>query len=206
MAGEPQYGRRHFLKDSLVSIAKTAQEYVAHRDAPPDQPVPRPREDWLRPPGAVSESLFVERCTKCGDCLEACPHDAITAHATDGWPIILPDRAPCHLCEDLPCITSCGTEALLPLARLEVKMGLAAVSPRLCTADQGCNACVSQCPTGALSMDVGAMTVQVAGHQCVGCGLCEYTCKSVNDQVAIRVRPARSFLGPPTAGTDAISV
>ena len=206
MAGEPQYGRRHFLKDSLVSFAKTAQEYVAHRDAPPGKPVPRPREDWLRPPGAASESLFVERCTKCGECLAACPHHAITVHASDGLPMILPDRTPCHLCEDLPCIASCGTEALLPLARLKVKMGLAVVSPRLCTAEQGCNACVSQCPTGALSMDFGAMTVQVSGSQCVGCGLCEYTCKSVTDQVAITVRPARSFLDHPPAGTDAVSV
>jgi ferredoxin-type protein NapG len=193
MAGEPQYGRRHFLKDSLASIAKTAQAYVAHRDAPPEKPAATPRENWLRPPGAVSETLFAERCTKCGDCLEACPYHAITPHATDGLPIIVAERAPCHLCEDLPCIASCRTDALLPLTRFDVKMGLAVVSPRLCTAEQGCNACVSRCPTGALSMDFGAMTVGVSGSQCVGCGLCEYTCKSVNDHVAITVRPARSL-------------
>ena len=205
MASEPHYGRRHFLKDSLVSIAKTAQEYVTHRDAPPEQQEPAPREDWLRPPGAVSESLFAERCTKCGDCLEACPYNAITAHVKDGFPIIVPDRVPCYLCEDFPCITSCQTDALVPLARQDVQMGLAIMSRRLCTAEQGCNACVSQCPTGALSMDFSAMTVEVSGSHCVGCGLCEYTCKSVNDHVAITVRPARSFLSSPPGGTDTVS-
>jgi ferredoxin-type protein NapG len=70
-------------------------------------------------------------------------------------------------------------------------MGLAAVSAETCTADQGCHACVSQCPTDAVSMDFGRMAVTVHEDRCVGCGICEYTCKTVNDRVAIRVIPAR---------------
>lgn len=194
MATDPQYGRRHFIKDSIVSVVKTAHEFAKHRDAPSEQPEPVVREDWLRPPGAVREETFLERCTQCGDCVKACPYGAITAHPRDGSPIIFPDQTPCYLCEDLPCITACGTDALVGVENVEdVRMGLAIVSPRTCTAEQGCNACVSQCPTHALSMDFGVLRVLVSGEQCVGCGVCEYTCKSVNDRVAIRVSPARSF-------------
>ncbi|WP_447979614.1 4Fe-4S dicluster domain-containing protein [Candidatus Nitrospira bockiana] len=192
MASEPSYGRRHFLKDSLVSIAKTAQEYVKHRDAPAEPAAIVPRHDWLRPPGAAPETLFLARCTKCGDCLKACPHEAIQLDPRDGSPVLFPDVAPCHLCDDFPCVSACATDALRPIDGLtDVRMGLAVVATQTCTADQGCNACVSKCPTGAISMDFETMRVSVSSSNCVGCGLCEYTCKSVNDRTAITVRPAR---------------
>ena len=191
MAKDPQYGRRQFLKDSVVSLAKTAQEYATQRDAPPEKAQPASRTDWLRPPGAADEALFLERCTRCGDCVKACPYQTIRVDAR-GLPVIFPDEVPCHLCEDFPCISACGTEALLPVAsRAQVTMGLAIVSYRNCTAEQGCHACVSQCPTGALTMDFEAYRLSVDSDRCVGCGMCEQTCKTVNDKIAIRVTPAR---------------
>jgi len=196
MATDPQYGRRHFLKDSVLSIAKTAQEFVKHRDAPADNkksdlPV---RADWLRPPGAVAEALFLERCTLCGDCLKACPYDSIKPEPKSGTPVIFPDEMPCFLCEDFPCVDACGTEALLPVAgRAAVAMGVAVVSHRICTAGQGCHACVSRCPTDALAMDFDTYRLRVHDERCVGCGLCEQTCKTVNDKIAITVKPARAL-------------
>jgi ferredoxin-type protein NapG len=189
---DPGYGRRHFLKDSVLSFARAAHEFVTHRDAPPDKPAAPVRTDWLRPPGAVPEELFLSRCTRCGDCTSACPYGSITAHPQNGTPVIFADRMPCFLCEDFPCIAACGTEALLPVAgRQEVKLGVAAISHRDCTAGQGCNACVSRCPTEALSMDFERLRLELDAHRCVGCGLCEQTCKTVNDRIAIRVTPAR---------------
>lgn len=192
MSSEPEFGRRRFIKESVLSIAKTAREYVKHRDAPADPEGPAPRTDWLRPPGAVEENLFLERCTRCADCLEACPYESIAKSSVDGFPVIFPDEEPCHLCDDFPCIAACGTEALLPVPkRGYVRMGLAEVGHRDCTAAQGCHACVSRCPTGALAMDFGSLKVDVIAQQCVGCGLCEQVCRTVNDRIAIRVIPAR---------------
>lgn len=196
MANDPQYeyGRRHFLKDSLVSVVKTAHEFTKHRDAPTEEPPPLVREDWLRPPGAVSESMFLERCTRCSDCVKACPYGSITVDPRNGSPILFADQTPCYLCDDMPCIAACGTDALVTVEGIEsVRMGVAMVSQKACTAEQGCNACVSQCPTYALSMDFDLLRIMVSGEQCVGCGICEYTCKSVNDRVAITVKPTRSL-------------
>jgi ferredoxin-type protein NapG len=192
MAKDPSYDRRNFLKDSALSFVKTAQEFIKHRDAPSEQAPPPVRHDWLRPPGAVDEALFLERCTRCNDCAKACPHQSIQFDRRDGTPVIFPDQEPCHLCDDFPCIAACATEALLPVEhRAGVRMGLAVVSHRLCTAGQGCHACVSQCPTQALSMDFSEMRLLVEDGRCTGCGICEQVCRTVNDKIAIRVTPAR---------------
>jgi len=192
MAPDPKYSRRNFLKDSAVSFVKTAQEFIKHRDAPPEPAPPPMRHEWLRPPGAVQEALFLERCTRCNDCAKACPHQSIQFHRRDGSPVIFPDQEPCHLCEDFPCIAACVAEALLPVGVPgEVRMGLAVVSHRLCTASEGCHACVARCPMHALSLNFSDLRLTVDNDRCVGCGLCEQVCKTVNDKIAIRVTPAR---------------
>ena len=75
----------------------------------------------------------------------------------------------------------------------QVRMGRAEVSHRLCTAGQGCHACVAKCPTNALALDVALLHLSVSQETCVGCGMCEMICKTVNDRVAIRVVPAREM-------------
>ncbi|UVT16732.1 MAG: 4Fe-4S binding protein [Nitrospira sp.] len=193
MAADPSYGRRDFLKDSVFSTVRAAHELVKQSDGLPAESVPSPvRIDWLRPPGAVAEQLFLERCTKCNDCVMACPPGAIVAHPQDGTPVLFADQSPCLLCEDFPCIAACRADALLPVEGINhVHMGIAAVSHRLCTAGQGCHACVSKCPTDALVMDFQSLHLAVVQEACVGCGMCEMVCKTVNDHVAIRVVPSR---------------
>ncbi len=193
MATNPSYGRRAFLKDSVLSTVKAAQELVKEADGlPVKASAPPVRTDWLRPPGAVEEQLFLERCTGCHDCITACPPGAIVAHPSDGTPILFADQSPCLLCEDVPCIVACGTDALRPVAGIDqVRMGMAVVSHQLCTAGQGCHACVSKCPTDALRTDLASLRLTVSQETCVGCGMCELVCKTVNDHVAIRVAPSR---------------
>jgi ferredoxin-type protein NapG len=193
MATNPSYGRRDFLKESVVSTVKAAQALVKEADGLHQEQAPaRVRLDWLRPPGAVEERLFLERCTTCHDCVKACPPHAIVAHPNDGTPVLYADQSPCLLCEDFPCVAACGTNALVPVEhRRQVRMGTAVISHRLCTAGHGCHACVSRCPTDALAMDFESLGLSVATQACVGCGLCEMVCATVNDHVAIRVVPAR---------------
>ena len=191
---DPDLGRRTFLRHSMVSLGATVQEFVKHRDAPTvEQASGTPISDkpgWLRPPGAVQEDLFTDRCTKCGDCIDACPHDAIEPLLVQETPGIYPGETPCQLCEDFPCIHACETEALVPVINyFDVRMGVAKVFRNVCTAGNGCNACVSKCPTKAISMDFGTFLVAVDEEQCVGCGICQYICGTVNDRAAIRVAP-----------------
>ena len=50
-------------------------------------------------------------------------------------------------------------------------------------------------------MDFNALRLVVAEERCVGCGMCEQICKTVNDRIAIKVTPARN-LAPGALGLE----
>ena len=64
----------------------------------------------LRPPWSLDERAFVERCTRCDDCLRACPTGVLRV-GEGGYPVVDFSRAACTLCGD--CVTACRDGALL---------------------------------------------------------------------------------------------
>jgi ferredoxin-type protein NapG len=197
MAEEFDKERREFLKQSVLSVGKTVYEYYEQqKEAPVEVGLPAPpvkvRADWLRPPGAVEEELFLDRCTKCGDCLPACPYGSIKKDQSNGYPVLFANESACYLCDDFPCIAACEAEALLPVGdRTEVRMGMAVVSRADCMGDQGCRFCLAKCPVGALSVDFIDAYPVVDHEKCVGCGVCEQVCSGVNDRIAVKVISGR---------------
>jgi len=197
MADDFDKERREFLKQSVLSVGKTVYEYYEQQKdvpvevGPKESPV-KIRVDWLRPPGAVDEEFFLDRCTKCGDCLPACPYESIKKDPATGYPVLFANESACYLCDDFPCIAACETDALLLVAdRTEVRMGMAVISRADCTADQGCRFCLAKCPVEALSVDFTDPYPVVDEGKCVGCGICEQVCSTVNDHIAIKVISGR---------------
>lgn len=149
----------------------------------------------IRPPGAVDEPTFLERCTKCDKCAEACPYDAITQapirfRAAAGTPIIDPAVSPCLMCSDYPCISACPEDAL-SLAAL-ARIATARLLDYNCLAHQGtfCTVCHEQCPTpDAITLDQGRPTLHL--DQCTGCGVCHYACPAPTNAIAIMPLVAR---------------
>jgi len=197
MAEEFDKERREFLRQSVLSVGKTVYEYYEQQketvvEAGLPAPPVKVRTDWLRPPGAVEEELFLDRCTKCGDCLPACPYGSIKKDQASGYPVLFAKESACYLCDDFPCIAACETEALLPVEdRTEVHMGVAVVSRADCMGDQGCRFCLAKCPVEALSVDFIDAYPVVDHEKCVGCGVCEQVCSGVNDRLAIKVISGR---------------
>ncbi len=150
--------------------------------------------DPLRPPGAVEENEFLQKCIRCRKCEEVCPFESIkSAHGEWGLkmgsPIIHPRDTPCYLCEDFPCIESCPTEALEPIkSKNDVKMGIAVIDKTLCFAynDILCRACFERCPIHreAITMKDELYPV-VDENKCVGCGICEYVCPTEQPAITI---------------------
>src|SRR5258707_6246983 len=65
----------------------------------------------IRPPGAVEERAFLERCIRCAECMKVCPNNALhpaffEAGGGGGWaPILIPRNGcsgfSCRLCGQL---------------------------------------------------------------------------------------------------------
>ena len=130
----------------------------------------------IRPPGARSEDAFLDLCTRCDDCVKACPEWVIRKSAADGTPTIVPAENPCIMCEGFPCIAACTTGALrMPDGR--VSIGAAVVDAARCYQAQGqpCDYCVKECPERPRAIVAGSPP-RVRVDLCTGCGKCAQIC------------------------------
>ena len=152
----------------------------------------------FRPPGAIDESQFLAGCTRCSDCMDACPHDAIRKApdrlgAIAQTPVIEADSSACMMCADFPCITACQP-GVLRHSQPKI-MGTARVTQHLCLAHHGttCTVCSERCPVdGAISVANGRPIIDE--QVCTGCGVCRHVCPAPEN--AILLMP--TFNRPPT--------
>ena len=205
--------RRHFFREGARRFLRAASERVEKvghviqervgQDRPAG-PAPaterRPLPPFVRPPGAVEEKAFLDACTRCNDCVMACPEHAIKkvaptfGAAIADTPVLHPAFNPCKMCTDLPCITACGEGALLPVeAPTDVDMGTAVVDVDLCYSAQGsiCEVCEESCPLRPRAFDVSfGQAPTLDADACTGCGLCAYYCPPK----AIRIEASRKIV------------
>ena len=182
--------RRDFFRFG-ISHAAQALEHSARalwRAIPgaEHRPPERPRVTWLRPPGALPERDFLATCTRCNDCVAACPQWAVRKAGRElGWgivgtPILLPAEQPCWMCTDMPCIPACETGALLPLEHpSDARMGTIAIRMDECYAAQGsiCETCAERCPTRPKAIRVAfGQAPEIDAALCTGCGVCAWLC------------------------------
>jgi len=162
----------------------------------------------LRPPGALPEEDFNGACIRCGLCVRDCPFDMLHLarlgqDIPTGTPYFIAREAGCEMCEDIPCVAACPTNALdhdLTDIR-DADMGLAVViDQESCIAFQGlrCEVCFNICPirNEAITLDLQrnrrsgkhALFIPVVhSDQCTGCGKCEEAC--ILEEAAIKVLP-----------------
>ncbi len=198
-------GRRGFFRQILLRGIEQAQQVaqsVGDQTADMLETMAGPQDGpkrYLRPPGALTEENFAQTCSQCGDCVTACPADAIKIepNTAGGLPHIIARTAPCVICDDLACMTACPTGALEPLpVRTLIEMGTAVMDFDRClrslTGDQiegeDCRICITQCPIGetAIGMD-DQQRVQVR-EGCTGCGVCEHLCPTNPPSIVIEPR------------------
>ena len=152
----------------------------------------------LRPPWSLPEAAFTDACTRCGDCIAACP-ERIIVKGSGGFPEIDFARGACTFCAACP--AACRTGALVPApaARVEVPAESAGAAPRAesagtappwklkafilpdCLSLRGvaCRICEDACePAAILSRPLsgGRARPIIDLAQCTGCGACYSVC------------------------------
>ncbi len=130
----------------------------------------------LRPPWSIESSEFLNACTRCEDCISACP-ESILEKADGGYPQVNFHRGECTFCA--ACAESCPAGALN--TNQSEPWQFAAVISDACLAKRGivCSSCGEQCEAEALQMKMAAGGValpQVSIKSCNGCGACVGVC------------------------------
>lgn len=153
---------------------------------------------WFRPPFALEESDFIEKCTRCNACEQACTHEVIFPYSAKMG--ILLARTPamdlvnkgCRLCSDWPCVQACPEEALGipkvtdPLDHL--RLARVSINENRCLShlqQQDCRQCLESCPV-VRAMDHKRGGPMINSANCVGCALCLEAC--IVEPKAIEIR------------------
>lgn len=163
----------------------------------------------LRPPGAVDETEFLQRCIRCGECMKVCIgsalHPAFFQAGIDGlWTPLLMARIGyceynCTLCGQV-CPTGAIRHLDLPTKRKTI-IGQAVFDKNRClpyARGEECLVCEEHCPTGKKAIVFDERDVTYGGvtkrlkqprtvkELCIGCGICETRCP-VEGASAVRV-------------------
>ncbi len=162
--------------------------------------------EFFRPPFALPEPQFLDACTKCNDCQDACPEGAIYKHFEPSsinnlTPVMDTNALPCAMCEDTPCVTACGEGALLRPDDEVAKVGLARVYVDGCATwngiDPECKLCLDLCPLPEKALHLDSQgRMRVRNSLCDGCGHCVSHCPE--GPVAIEIVPLTKDRRQPT--------
>jgi len=153
----------------------------------------------IRPPGALAEEKFVNRCVRCSECMKVCPTNglqpALAEAGIEGlWtPVLVPKIGECTQNCNL-CSKVCSTQAIQPFEiedKTYIYIGTAVIDRSSCivwNSGKSCLVCDECCSYHALYWKVvdGIRRPFVNEKKCTGCGICENACP-IQPQAAIRV-------------------
>ncbi|MDD5422429.1 MAG: 4Fe-4S binding protein [Candidatus Omnitrophota bacterium] len=164
----------------------------------------------IRPPAALKEEEFLDRCIRCGNCMKVCITNGLQpvllkAGVEGIWtPELVPEMGYCEYQCTL-CGNTCPTGAIPPLTvekKRLVRLGTAEIDRSICipwAEGKECIVCEEFCPVAQKAIKLkkepsGASVVSkpyVSEDLCVGCGICQAKCP-VRPARAIRVSPRNS--------------
>jgi len=131
----------------------------------------------FRPPWSAPEALFATLCSRCDDCVKACP-TGVLVRGEGGYPMADFAAAACTFCGD--CARACATGAIgRDLQQAPWAFGVAIGDGCLAARQVECRVCGEACDAGAIRFRPrvgGPARPEVDEAGCTGCGACIAPC------------------------------
>ncbi|MDX7716156.1 ferredoxin-type protein NapF [Aeromonas caviae] len=127
-------------------------------------------------PWSVSWDEFVAGCTRCGDCLAACP-EQILIKGDGGFPTVDFHRGECTFCTE--CVSACQAPVFRPTTQTPWEYVAHIEVGCLATAQVFCQRCQDSCEQQAIRFSPRLGRVPTPGihaESCNGCGACVADC------------------------------
>ena len=202
--------RRQFLQTGAASVIAVGLLNL---------PLPNKdkKERLLRPPGALAEDEFLDRCIRCEECVRICSTNGACLQPgsihTDLRQLWVPEanmrtgycEYNCNLCTQV-----CPTRAIQPLTLAEKQktvIGIAVFNKNICIPyerNENCMVCEEHCPTEKKAIQFNIKQVKQADGSvkevkypyvirelCIGCGICENKCPLPGESGIFVVRQAQ---------------
>ena len=143
----------------------------------------------VRPPWSLAEALFIDRCTRCGECIKACPLNII--HEGRGkFPVLDFSVSGCDFCRE--CVAVCAPKALNYDSTIDPSpWDLTATILPTCLSLNAviCRSCGEVCDERAISFKLetgGVARPILAVDSCTGCGECFAVCPIKSIEISPR--------------------
>lgn len=135
------------------------------------------RQKIQRPPWALPEEAFLDACTRCDECIAACPTDILVK--VRGYPEVDFKRGECTFCGD--CAATCKPGALQLAGSNGMPWQIKAVIAETCLPVRGveCRICGDHCEEDAIRFSPrlgGPPVAEITSDSCTGCGACVARC------------------------------
>ena len=134
----------------------------------------------IRPPWALPEAEFLEKCSRCGDCVTACAEQVLVI-GDGGYPEVDFARGGCAMCGD--CVERCRAGAFRQGERAigDAWLHRVTIDSNACMAMKGvvCRTCGDLCGERAIRFQLrvgGAAVPLLDVSACTGCGECIALC------------------------------
>ncbi len=192
-SGVVSFSRRRFLGAALTGMMLPSVKKI-------EPIILNPEPQLIRPPGAITEKDFLQRCVRCAECVQVCIGNALQPAflqaGFDGMfsPMLVARTGYCEFNCTL-CGQVCPTGAIRELTqkdKWQVKIGHAWFDKNSClpyAKGIPCMVCEEHCPTsekairfrlvqmiGSENQPVTVKQPYIVDELCIGCGICEFKC------------------------------
>jgi len=136
----------------------------------------RVAEPPVQLPWSVAWSQFSAGCTRCGDCLAACP-EQILINGEGGFPSVDFQRGECTFCGD--CVAACKEPLFRPASETPWQYKASIAANCLANSQVYCQRCQDSCEPRAIRFipTLGRVPTPVIElDSCNGCGACVQDC------------------------------